>query len=185
MMERLFRNWVYGGTLAGLLLIVLGPLFLPALGAGGLYGYLALVAYMLHQYEEHDDDRFRRFVNGRVAVGRRGLSPADVFVINVPGVWGVIALSIWLAERAAPGWVLIAAWLMVVNAFAHGVQGVLMRQYNPGLVTAVVLFVPLGGWILVSIWPVATITENAVSLGVVLLIHAGILFRAMRGRGPA
>ena len=185
MIERLFQNWVYGGALAGILLVILAPLLVPSLGAGGLYGYLALIAYMLHQYEEHDHDRFRQFVNKRVAVGRRGLSVADVFIINVPGVWGVIALSMWLAERAALGWALIAAWLMVVNALAHSVQAVAMRRYNPGLVTAVVLFVPLGGWILVSLWPVATFTQNATSLVIVLLIHIGIVFRAMRPAASA
>src|SRR5271170_5796943 len=98
MLNRLIANWVYGGFLAGLLLLALTP---PIIAQGWpsslLATFLCLPVYMLHQYEEHDNDRFRRFVNQSLGKGREGLSLGAVFVINVPGVWGVIAISIWLA----------------------------------------------------------------------------------------
>ena len=54
MFARLSQNWVYGGALAGILLLVLAPLVVPGLGlAGGLVS-LALALYMLRQMEEHD-----------------------------------------------------------------------------------------------------------------------------------
>lgn len=61
MLQRLISNWVYGGALAGVLLFALSPLLLaywpPPLAAT----FLLLPAYMIHQFEEHDHDRFRRF----------------------------------------------------------------------------------------------------------------------------
>lgn len=180
MFARLTANWVYGGALAGVLFLALAPLVMPGLTVGGRFCYLALGAYLLHQYEEHDNDRFRRFVNQTVARGRAGLSPADVFLINIPGVWGVIGLALWLAERVAPGWGLIAAWLILVNALAHIGQALAMRRTNPGVATAVVLFLPLGAVMLRALGPLATLSQQALSLALALAIHAAIMMRAMR-----
>jgi hypothetical protein len=106
--------------------------------------FLFLPLYMMHQYEEHDADRFRLFVNALIGGGREVLTPAAVFVINVPGVWGVIALATYLSAWVAPGLGLIAVYLAVVNALAHVGQAVLLRRYNPGLGTAVAVFLPVG-----------------------------------------
>jgi hypothetical protein len=180
MAERLFGNWVYGGVLAGLLLFGLAPVLAAPLGEATRLAYLALAAYMLHQYEEHDADRFRLFVNAALGPGRCGSSAADVFVINIAGVWGVIAIALWLAERAAPGWALIAAWLPFINAMVHIAQAARMRRYNPGLVTAIAAFIPLGLWMLIVIWPMASPVQHLVSLGLVLGLHAAIVARAAR-----
>ena len=119
MIHRLIINWVYGGFLAGLLLVLLAPLFVhewpPALAAA----FFCLPAYMLHQYEEHDNDRFRIFMNRILANGHDALTLPAVFIINVPGVWGVIALSLWLAFWVNPGLALIAVYLPLINALIH------------------------------------------------------------------
>ncbi len=87
MVPRLYAYWVYGGSLAGLLLLALLPIFTHGWPPALTMTLLCLPIYMLHQLEEHDDDRFRSFLNGRLGKGRELLSPAAVFVINVAGVW--------------------------------------------------------------------------------------------------
>jgi hypothetical protein len=178
-LDRLFRNWVYGGFLAGLLLLALTavlaqdwPVWLTAV-------WIMLPLYMLHQYEEHDNDRFRLFVNRQIAGGREALSPAAVFLINIPGVWGVILVSFALAWNVRPGLGLIAIYLVLVNAVAHVVAAVLMRRYNPGLITALVLFLPVGGlalWILQATNPSSK--DHAIGLGVSLGIHVAMFLWA-------
>jgi len=69
-------------------------------------------------------------------------------MINVPGVWGAIAAALWLSARVHPGLALIAVYLLLLNAAIHIVQGAITRSYNPGLISAMVLFVPVGGWCL-------------------------------------
>ena len=110
--------------------------------------FLFLPLYMLHQYEEHDADRFRLFFNASIGGGQEVLTRAAVFVINVPGVWGVIALATYLSAWLAPGLGLIAVYLALVNAVAHVGQAMLLRRYNPGLVTAMAVFLPVGGYTL-------------------------------------
>jgi hypothetical protein len=181
-MNRLARNWVYGGFLAGILLLVLAPAICRGWSIAMILIFLQLPIYMLHQLEEHDADRFRIFFNQTIGHGREVLTPAAVFVINVPGVWGVNALSILLATFVQTGWGLIGVFLTLVNALVHIAQAIRMRKYNPGLVTAVVLFLPVGGaglWAIVSAG-LAMPVQLGVALASAVAIHAGIIVYAKR-----
>lgn len=182
MVQRLFRNWVYGGMLAGVLLLLLSPLLIGSWPLVLALTFLHLPVYMLHQFEEHDDDRFRRFVNARLGPGKGGLSPAEVFAINVPGVWGVIAISLYLAKWVNVGLALIAVYLVLVNGVIHIAQGAIGRNYNPGLITAILLFLPLGGY---TLWQVhlaggGSWVSQAVGLGSAVAIHGAIVGFALR-----
>lgn len=72
------------------------------------------------------------------------LSPLAVIITNVPGVWGVIAASLDAASTVDLGWALVAVHLVLVNAVVHIVHGMVYRRDNPGLGTAIVVFLPLG-----------------------------------------
>jgi hypothetical protein len=176
MLNRLVANWVYGGFLAGILLLLLTPILALNWPPALLATFLCLPAYMLHQYEEHDADRFRAFVNGHFGKGKEILSPMAVFLINVPGVWGVIAVSFMLAAAFNLGFGLIAAYLLLLNAMIHVVSSALLRGYNPGLVTALLFFFPLGGYCMGAIQESGFGTGGMHVIGVVaaLGIHAAI-----------
>ena len=181
MLTRLCDNWVYGGFLAALMLLLLTPVLASGWSLALLLIWLQLPVYMLHQYEEHDGDRFRRFVNATIGGGKEVLSRLDVFVINIGGVWGVDAAAFLLAARVDLGLGLIAVYLSLVNAFGHCAQALALRRYNPGLATAIGLFIPLG---LVTLrvlagHPEVTRTDHILGLAVALLIHAAILVRVV------
>lgn len=180
MIARLLSNWVYGGAMAGLLLLSLAPLLTRSLGPAGTIIYLALPLYMLHQWEEHDGDRFRAYVNRTVAKGRAGLTHLDVFIANIGAVWALFAASLWLTESAGPGWALIPVWLILVNAAIHILPAAIKRQSNPGLWTALGLFVPFGLWSLARLAPLASSTQEVVALALALGIHLAIIARAIR-----
>jgi hypothetical protein len=179
-MERLARGWVYGGILMVPVMIALMPfLFTGFPHRGGLLlVYAALPVYMIHQFEEHDRDRFRRFANALLRPRHAGLTREDVLVINIGLVWYLLTLAVVLAASVSTGWGLIAAYALLVNALAHIGQGLALRRYNPGLGTAVAAFVPLGILIMLSL--PATVVENAGSLAIVLAGHAAIIRRAFR-----
>jgi len=144
MYSRLMQYWVYGGFLSGVLLLLLLPVLARDWSSALLVVFLQLPVYMLHQYEEHDNDRFRLFVNRMMGGGKEVLSHQAVFIINVPGVWGVIAASFYLASYVSIGYGLIAIYLTLVNAVAHIGAAAASRSYNPGLATATFLFVSVG-----------------------------------------
>jgi len=181
MLDRLIAHWVYGGFLAGLLLLLLAPVLVRSWPAPLVATFLCLPVYMVHQYEEHDNDRFRRFVNQQIGKGEV-LSPLAVFVINVPGVWGVVGISLALAATIGVGFGLIAIYLIVVNGAVHVIHAVITRAYNPGLGTALALFLPLGGYGISAIQQAGggTALMHLVGAGTAIAIHAAIIVHVFR-----
>jgi hypothetical protein len=78
MLNRLIANWVYGVFLAGLLLLLLAPVVVHGWPPALVATFLCLPVYMLHQYKEHDNNRFRLFINRIVGQGQEVLSPLAV-----------------------------------------------------------------------------------------------------------
>ncbi|MEO0342997.1 MAG: HXXEE domain-containing protein [Pseudomonadota bacterium] len=174
MLERLFQNWAYATPPLALLLLGLYP-FIG--GEIALPLYLALPVYMIHQYEEHDNNRFADFLNGMMGPEKTGLSAANVWVINVIFVWFFL-LGVFHAAHFAPEWGVIAAYLLAINGFVHVAWAVMFKRYNPGLWTSILLFMPLAVWIYIDI--PASLTTHAVSAMIVIVLHAAIMLLARR-----
>jgi hypothetical protein len=182
-LARLQAFWVYGGFLAGIMLLALAPLLLRGWDRAAVLAFLALPVYMLHQYEEHDDDRFRRFVASHLGKGRDVLPTPSIFVINIVGVWAAMVAVLWLMRAADPGFGVVAGYLLLVNAAVHLAAGVALRGYNPGLVTGIVFFIPLGLAILLT--SPAGLGLHALGLALIVLLHGAIVVRARSRLGTA
>lgn len=168
-------NWVYGGFLASFVILALLPLMGASLPL--LLVMLQLPVYMLHQLEEHDDDRFRRFVNTNIGGGRNVLPIPAVFVINIGGVWLFNLVSIWLAATVDLGFGLIGIYGVLVNGVVHVVAAAVSRRYNPGLVTAIVLLLPagmVGVWLMVASGHGGAVFQ-AIGLGAAIALHIAII----------
>ena len=98
------------------------------------------------------------------------------FWINAIGVWGIDLLSLALALFVDLAWGLVAVYLTVANGIVHLLASLRLRAYNPGLWTALGLFLPLGGWALhrVSVETGAPWRTHALVGSLMLLGHAGI-----------
>jgi hypothetical protein len=171
------RNWMFAGATSAVLLLALAPVMGASWPVALLAVYLQLPFYMLHQIEEHYGDRFRRFLNDFVAGGLPALTTPAVVLINVPGVWGIDLISIYLARFVDIGLGLIAVYLMLVNAITHIIAAIVLRRYNPGLVSAIVLFIPASIWAIVAISAVPGVdaADHAVGLGIAIAIHVAII----------
>lgn len=171
------RNWMYGGLIAGLFLLVMTPVAVAPLGRALVLVYLQLPIYLFHQLEEHHDDRFRRWINDTIGGGREMLSTPAVVVINVVGVWVVDLIALYLARFVGIGLGLIAVYLTLVNAVFHIAVGTVQRRYNPGLATALLLFVPFGvtALLVVSAAPGVGTVDHVVGLAIAVFIHAAII----------
>lgn len=173
--ERLSAYWVYGGTLAGVMLLAMMPALTRGWPLPLTLVLLQLPLYMLHQYEEHDDDSFRIFCNHWIGRDTDVLPAVAVWIINIPFVWGIIAGALYLAEFVHIGYGLIAVYLPIVNAFAHIGAAIALRRYNPGLITAVVLFLPVG---LFSAWRIGHECQwwyQILGVCVSVAVHAAII----------
>ncbi|MEM1155014.1 MAG: HXXEE domain-containing protein [Pseudomonadota bacterium] len=122
-----------------------------------------LVAYIVHQFEEHWVDlygstyAFKPYLNRFLSsvTAQQGdsefMSDTSVFVINTSLVWLVGALAIWRGSKHIFASLCMAA-IVVVNAISHIVASFIAGRYNPGLLSAVLLFVPLGVAVYLQLW---------------------------------
>jgi hypothetical protein len=113
--------------------------------------WAAVFAYLVHQFEEHGIDArdhayaFRSFMCGEIGFADPNSCPvpvAFITAVNVAAVWVVGPLSALLAAR----WPVIGLSFFAipaVNLFAHMVPALTLQSYNPGLLTALALFLPL------------------------------------------
>lgn len=118
--------------------------------------WLPLPVYMLHQFEEHGIDALGRHYAFQAQIcttigwtGDLAHCPATewfIFAVNPGTVW-IAGLASGLSgpRRALVG--AAALGIPAVNAIAHIAPALRTQTYNPGLATAVLLFVPMCVWI--------------------------------------
>lgn len=173
----LARHWVAGAGFMAAALIAATPLLAALAPLPLLLIFLHSPGYMIHQVEEHTGDRFRRFANARVFDGREGLTTPAVLVINVGAVWFLNLAALYAALAWGAGYGLVAPYAMLVNALTHVGARVRLGVYNPGLATAVVLFLPLS---LATLFVIGTQPEvgwrfHAAGLAGAVLLHLAIV----------
>ena len=174
-------QWPAAGLFTAIFLVVLSPIVFSASGPVLAVIYLQLPAYMLHQWEEHAGDRFRNYVNQNIAGGREALTPIATFWINSLGVWGVQLLGLFLACYIQPTLSLMAIYLPLINSLGHIGPAIAGRAYNPGLWTAIILFLPLGGIGLHKVSNAGeTRLDHILGAGIALAIHAAIVLHVIR-----
>jgi hypothetical protein len=175
-------QWPYATLLAAGFLVALAPFVIHFAGLPLGLVYLQLPIYMLHQYEEHADDRFRLWVNRMIGHGQEVLTPIATFWINSLLVWLLDLAALYLAVFVDPALGLIAIYLPMLNAFGHVVPALVQRRYNPGLITSVLLFLPAGvlsAWVL-SRAAGATPGAHLLAFGVAVAVHATIIVHVRR-----
>ena len=184
--EWLSSRWVAAAGFMAVALLAILPLLHAAYALPLVLIFLHSPGYMLHQVEEHTGDRFRSFVNQRIFGGRNALSVSAVLVVNIPVVWGVNLTALYAAYLWGAGFGLVAPYAMLLNGVIHLAAAVRFRGYNPGLVTALVLFLPLSLWTIFTVGPVGAGFHFA-AFGVAVVLHllivAEILMRVRRIAG--
>jgi hypothetical protein len=181
LMEWLNRHWVVGAGFMAAALLAAAPAVGHAMPVALFLLYLHSPAYMIHQVEEHTDERFLEFANARVFHGREVMRTGEILVINLPLVWGVNLAALYAGEIWGAGWGLVAPYAMMVNAALHLAAARHFRCTNPGLITAAALFLPLGlgTAIVIGLIPGVSVWQHALGLGLALALHGAIAAHAV------
>jgi hypothetical protein len=122
----------------------------PAGDALGRALGLAPVVFIIHVLEE--SPTFVPWFNAHVTPG---ITRSAFWNVNVTGlsITGVVAVGFWLT-RSPSALGLAVAWLsflMLTNAIFHIAGAVLDAAYVPGLLSAIVLYLPYFVWVLVRV----------------------------------
>lgn len=113
--------------------------------------FLAVVVYLVHNVEEYGISAtgvVHAFPNSLCGVLGQppypgcGIPPAFYLFVNLPLVWVAGPVAALLSRRFPLAG--LTLWGVIgVNAIVHIVPAIVAREYDPGLVTATVLFIPL------------------------------------------
>ncbi|MEL7444209.1 MAG: HXXEE domain-containing protein [Pseudomonadota bacterium] len=187
----LVENWMKVGTFMAPFLVLMAFAFRSeqANSSGPDVRFVSamlLLAYIIHQFEEHWVDlygntyAFKPYLNDMLLDrlgGHEGspqaLTDAGVFVINTSLVWLVAMLAIWRgSSHLFP--TLCMTSIVFVNALSHTGAALLNGSYNPGLLTAIIVFLPLALSVSVSFGRsgVASFREATASVIWAVLAHA-------------
>lgn len=192
----LYEHWMNIGVFGAAFLMLGAVLFTqddsePRLRNVRFVSALLFAAYTVHQFEEHGVDFLGRryafvpFLNdllrGRFTECAEAiqcpLNPENTFYVNTTLVWLVMLLAVW-AGRRLPFVGLCAAGIVVVNGLLHVVQGIALRSYNPGLITSVALFLPLGTYAYWLAWSQSLADRVTVAASLAWAIGAHVVLLA-------
>lgn len=178
------ENWMRAGLIVAAVMLATLPVLWDSANRALWLMLTLLPVYMTHQYEEHARGRFVKDFNTTMGNGLPVLTRESAMVINVAGVWLLYLLAFYLAVHVRFGFALIPAYLMTVNAAVHILGTLVTRHYNPGLYTALALFIPLGVFFTVYVSERAdnALAFNILGLVIALAVHAGIVIFALRRR---
>ncbi|MEO0898237.1 MAG: HXXEE domain-containing protein [Bacteroidota bacterium] len=154
----LLDHWMKVGTYAIPFLLIGAFSFYQSGSEGGtlrFWGIAFLIAYILHQFEEHWIDVLgntyafyafnNSFVKGLLEIDDPDkviLTKGMILLINTSLVWMVGLLAIQRSPKH--NFPLIAmASITVVNAFVHIMGSLVSQAYNPGLLTSLLVFIPI------------------------------------------
>ena len=200
LLQAALLDWPYAGLVLVAVLSVLLAREAARLGGrvrddpGWVLGWVWPM-YLVHQFEEHGIDLLGRryaFLHSLCELlgrpdGACPATPGFVFSVNVLACQFAFALAFGLRRRLP----LVAAcvWgIPLVNVVPHVVAAVATGRYDPGVFTAVVLFLPACIWMLrtvvgsgvvraVSVWRIVAtgVLTHAVLIGSLLLREGGLI----------
>ena len=153
----------------------------PHEGVAVFLVYLWLPLYMFHQYQEHAEGTLLEWYERMMPGIAPFLTERKLLVVNLVVVWLGFLVALYAAFLVRPALGLAAPYLAFVNAFMHIGQFLRWRCYNPGLWTALAIFIPGAGYTISELSVAgATWADNALGLGIAVLAHS--FFFAL-GRG--
>jgi hypothetical protein len=175
-------NWARMSLPLAVMILCSLPIFLTANNLSLILMYTLLPVYMIHQYEEHAHERFVEFFNSTMGKGHDLLTKVSAFWINILEVWVLFLVSFYLAKYVAIGIALVPVYATVFNGATHIVASIALRRYNPGLYTALLLFLPWGIFLLIHFSGItrARLAWSGVGLLAGIVLHAVIVVYAFR-----
>ncbi len=178
-MELLRNHWFDLGL--GLAVLTGGFILVAHPQGLALLLWLSLLSLFLHQFEEY---RYPGYFPGMMNTvmfasaqpDRYPLNPQTALIVNVVTGWLFYALAAVLAERAL--WLGIATMLVSVGNFlAHtflfNIKG--RSRYNPGMLTADLLFLPLTVWFFAVVIGERLASATDWCLGIVLGVTLNVV----------
>ena len=167
-MNLLINYWAKVGLLFAFTVLIVAFMLRQTLTEIQLLLWIHFATLLLHQYEEYVfPGGFKKFYN---KIFKIRLTNSGIIFVNVILAWTAYFFSAFFHDKLL--WLTFGLLgITVLNGLLHTVMFLLFRKYNPGLITSILLFIPLGAYIAFKVFKIISNTELVMSL---LVFFAGI-----------
>ena len=175
--------WIYntwpkiGGSIA-LLIILFLALQQSDWATTSTLAWIHLALLQLHQFEEYVyPGGFKAFYNqhiyGKNPITRSPLSDVGILLVNVGLGWTAYGLAAYYYQSMP--WLTVGLlFITFTNGLLHSVLALILKQYNPGFLTGLFLFIPFSLFMLIKIYGELPVSEYMSALFVFLIGTAAI-----------
>lgn len=139
--------------------------------------WLHLAILLLHQFEEYSiPGKFKEFYNTNIwnknPITRFEMNNKGVLIVNVILAWTAYLIAAIYGEKLI--WLTIGiSGVTILNGIMHTLMFFLLKKYNPGLITGLLIFIPFGIFLLTRI--LGNIEQKHWIMGLIVFIFGTIL----------
>lgn len=183
MINWLYKNWAKLSLFLAVIATVLIYIFINPHNLLLFLIWIQFPIYLLHQFEEHNWNGFKNYINRNVFKVKEGDFPLNdkiIFWVNIPIVWILIPIFSGLSSAN----IMFGLWIpyfAVFNSLSHVIVSVRNREYNPGLLVSLILGIPVGIYALIIFYSYIHVQAliSAISIFFAVVLHI-IVFGIIR-----
>ena len=175
MVNWLYNNWAKLSGLLAIIVTVLIYIFIKPDNFLLFLIWIQIPIYLLHQFEEHNWNGFKNYVNRNVFKVKENDFPLNdkiIFWVNIPIIWILMPISSGLSYLN----ITFGLWIpyfAVFNSLTHVIVSVWNQERNPGLLVGLILGIPVGIYTLILFYSYIQIPVliSALSIFFAILLH--------------
>ena len=163
-------------------------MFIMAIKQNLLFEWSLLLVYLLHQFEEHAfPGGFGTFINAKFGQNISAftpISPGFIFWTNCIFIWFIFLYELPVPESSShpisnwpkidPKIPFLTIGICLINALTHVMAALVLKTYNPGLLTAIFLLIPFSIYAMIKyqiLQDQQKIHQLLIGLGWAILLH--------------
>lgn len=179
----LYNNWAKLSVFLAIIVTVLIYIFIKPDNFLLFLIWMQLPIYLLHQFEEHNWNGFKNYVNRNIFKVKEDDFPLNdkiIFWVNIPIIWVLMPIFSDLSSIN----MMFGLWIpyfAVFNSLTHVIFSIRNREYNPGLFVSLILGIPVGIYTLIIFYSYIQVSLliSVLSIFFAILLHI-IVFGVIR-----
>lgn len=146
-----------------------------------IWPWLFPVAYLTHLAEEYVGGG-ALYITALTKLKGLNLTPREFLIISSVALL-LLILGIILSQKFKfPEWFLVClGTILLINGFIHAITTLLTVNYNPGVITGILIFIPLGIITLIRLKMRMSGRRYLMAIAVGIVIHGVVTLLALKG----
>ncbi len=172
-MQWLYHNWAKTTLILAVYVSLMLFCFHQSMSLVLLLIWLQFPLYLVHEFEEHVyPGHFKEYINHALFKREDNfpLNDVNIFWINILAIWLLYPLACTGSSLSQLGFGVLLPIFSLFNATLHIIVAIIKKQYNPGLLTSIVLLYPFSIYTLVMMANAQLLNTATLTYAIVIAI---------------